>query len=112
MKPKSGKSSKQPQEQPEPLSLDQKLQAAQASADRWNQVAASPSLNLPAALAARQLARSYGAATTLYQKALDNQKAENEPNPELMRVLGIKDSGINPSRLGQQPPSPGGNPPS
>ena len=86
-KPQSPKS----KPQPEPLSLEQKLQQDQASRDRWNQVAASPDLSLPAALAARQLARSYGAAVTLGQKALLNQQAENDQDSQsqLMRLLGI-----------------------
>ena len=54
-------------------------------------MAESPNLSLPAALAARNLARSYRAATVLYGKALQNQQAENDPDSQadLMRALGI-----------------------
>ena len=75
----------------QPLSLDQKLQLAQQSRDQYAELANNPELTLPAALAARNLARSYGAATQLYQKAKDNQAAENDPDSQndLMRALGI-----------------------
>ena len=63
----------------------------------------------PAALAARQLARSYGAAVTLGQKALLNQQAENDPDSQndLMRALGIS-----PLLPDQQTSTASQNPPS
>ena len=97
---------KQPQV---PLSLDQKLLYAQSQRDKYNQVAASPDLPLPAALAARNLARSYGAATLLFQKAQAHEAAENDQDSQnsLMRLLGI--SPLLPDR---PPPSDQETPPS
>lgn len=78
-------------EQNQPLSLEQKLAEDRSNADRWGQVAESPNLSLPAALAARNVARSYRAAVVLSQKALQNQQAENDPEAQnqLMLALGI-----------------------
>jgi len=78
-------------EQNQPLSLEQKLAEDQSNADRWGQVAESSNLSLPAALAARNVARSYRAAVVLSQKALQNQQAENDPEAQnqLMLALGI-----------------------
>ena len=51
------------------MSLQQKLQYAEQQRDKYSRVAASPDLSPPAALAARQLVRSYQAAVTLCEKA-------------------------------------------
>src|ERR1700734_4033000 len=94
-------STKRPKpQQQQPLTLQQKLQYAEQQRDKYSQIAADPSLSLAGALAARQLARSAGAAATLFQKAQANQDAENQPNADLMRVLGIS-----PSLQGQPPNS-------
>jgi hypothetical protein len=74
-----------------PLSLQDKLEAARADLAKWSQIAADPELSLPAALAARNVARSSQAAVTLYEKALLHQQQENDPAAQasLMRLLGI-----------------------
>lgn len=86
--PNSNQDSQQPER---PLSLQEKLQQAQSQQQRFALLAADPSLSLPAALAARSLARSYGAAATLGQKALDYEAQVNDPESQgmLMRALGI-----------------------
>ena len=83
--------SKPKQPQQPPMSLGDKLALAQSQKDRYSRIAADPNLSLQGALAARQLVRGYTAAETLFQKALQNQQAENDPASQslLMRALGI-----------------------
>ena len=102
-----------PQAKPQPQqppSLPAKLAFAQAQKERWSKVAADPNLSLGAALLARQAARSYAAAETLGQKALQNQQAENDPSSQamLMRALGINPllPDQSPNLAPQNPPSP------
>jgi hypothetical protein len=54
-------------------SLSEMLAQAQADAVKWNQIAADPDLSLPAALFARNMARSSQAAVTLGEMALAYQ---------------------------------------
>jgi hypothetical protein len=75
--------SRKPQAQ---LSLQEKLDQARADLAKWSQLAASPNLSPPAALAARNMARSSQAAVTLGEKALAYQQ---ESHQNLARVLGI-----------------------
>lgn len=51
------------------MTLQQKLQYAEQQRDKYSEIAASPHLSLPAALAAQQSVRSYQAAVTLFEKA-------------------------------------------
>jgi hypothetical protein len=56
--------------------LPEKLAAAREQAAKWNQVAAHPSLSPASAAWAKDAARSFGAAATLYQKALAHHQDE------------------------------------
>jgi hypothetical protein len=82
-----------------PPSLPQKLALAQQKAEKYQDLANDPDLSLPAALWARNLARSYRAAALLGQKALayESQKKaaalaeQNTPvngRPEVGAVRG------------------------
>jgi hypothetical protein len=76
-----------PQESPRPKappSLQEKLDQARRDVVKWSRIAADPELSLPAALAARNMARSSQAAVTLYEKALAYQQ---ESNQNLARII-------------------------
>ena len=111
MKPRSPKPSKpgQDSQQDKPLSLQEKTDFAKMQQSRYSQIAATPGLSLPAALAARNLARSYGAAAVLGEKAQAYNQELDDPaaQADLMRTLGIS-----PSRPGPQSNSAPENPPS
>jgi hypothetical protein len=79
------------QQEERPLTLQEKLQEVQAKADHYERLAADPNLSRGAALAARQLAVSFGAAVSLYQKAIEHEEKINDPvaQANLMRSLGI-----------------------
>ena len=62
-----------------PLTLPEKLARAQEEASKWNQVAAHPSLSPTSAAWAKDNARSYAAAASLYQGALDWEAAGRPP---------------------------------
>ena len=103
-KPKSNKHEPQKVE----LSLPQKVEQAQADVEKWNQIAAYPGLSLPAALFARNMARSSQAAVTLGNKALTYQDDSREAlEANLNRTLGISPSlpVMSPSLAPQNPPS-------
>jgi len=74
------------------MSLLEKGQYARTQRDKYNRIATAPSLSPEAAVAARNLARSYAAAVTLYEKAVEYERQVNDPQSqaELMRALGIK----------------------
>ena len=90
--PKSPKQKQQGQPQPEP-SLQDKAALAQASQQKWSQLAADPSLSPQAAQAAKNLARSYAAAQRLGDKALayqsPNADQQAEQDPMLTRLLQL-----------------------
>jgi hypothetical protein len=94
------------------LSLPEKLQQAQAEVQRWNGLAANPDLSLPAALFARNMARSSQAAATLYQKAADYQNSPEKQEQEALQARVARSLGTIPSLPGQQPSSDQDNPPS
>jgi hypothetical protein len=88
-KPKS-----QPQKQQEPQpSLQDKVAQAQASQQKWSQLAADPTLSPQAAQYAKNLARSYAAAQRLGDKALAYQDPSGdqqaEQDPMLTRLLQL-----------------------
>jgi hypothetical protein len=62
-----------------PLSISAKLARARAEQAKWNRIAASPSLSPEAAAWAKDNARSYAAAASLYQGALDWEAAGRPP---------------------------------
>jgi len=74
----------------ESMSLEQKGQYTLAQLDKWTEIAACPNLSSGAALAAKNLARSYAAAVTLYEKALAHQAQTRDRQAALMRMFGIK----------------------
>jgi hypothetical protein len=98
----SSKPSKKEEAQPV-LSLPEKLQLAQSRADHWSQIAADPDLSLPAALFARNAARSYQAAATLGQKALAYQASPEKQEWEALQARLARSLGIIPSLPDQQP---------
>ena len=83
--------SSSPEAKPE-LSLQEKHRDALNKLDHWTRIAAYPELSPAAALFARNAARSYQAAITLYEKALayERQLNDRESQAQLMRTLGIK----------------------
>ena len=102
----SSKPSEKEEAQPV-LGLPEKLEEVQAHAAKWGQLATSPSLSLTAALAARNLQRSWAAAAGLYQKGLGVRAEPEETRTGSAageRVAGSV--GIIPS-LPDQPPSLG-----
>ena len=74
------------------LTLQEKHEDTLNKLDHWAQIAADPDLSPAAALFARNAARSYQAAITLYEKALayERQLNDRESQEQLMRSLGIK----------------------
>jgi len=74
------------------LSLQEKHEDAVNKLDHWTRIAASPNLSPAAALFARNVARSYRAAVTLGEKALEYERQVNdrESQAALTRTLGIK----------------------
>ena len=76
---------------PQEMSLLEKIQSDRTLRDQYNRIAASPKLSPAAAIAARQIARSYAAAVTLGEKALEYERQINDPQSqaESMRALGI-----------------------
>ncbi len=94
------KSAKPKPNAPKPLSLAEKLQQDQAEAQRWNQVANNPDLSLPAALFARNMARSSQAMLELSQKALAYQD-ESQRNQQ-QALAGNLDRALRIARLPQE----------
>jgi hypothetical protein len=76
----------------EEMSLQEKLQDARRKLDYWTRIAADRDLSLPVAQFAQNSARSYQAAVTLGEKALQYERQVNdrESQARLMRSLGIK----------------------
>jgi hypothetical protein len=74
------------------MSLQEKHEDTLNKLDHWTRIAADPDLSPAAALFARNAARSYQAAITLYEKALayERQLNDRESQAQLMRTLGIK----------------------
>ncbi|MFZ2066270.1 MAG: hypothetical protein WAV27_09835 [Xanthobacteraceae bacterium] len=75
----------------ESLTLAAKLEYAQAQHARFAALAKSPNLSAQAAWAAQSLARSYAAAVSLCQGAIEYEAKENDRAAQsaLMRSLGI-----------------------
>ena len=78
-----------------PLSIPEKLAWARAEQAKWNRIAASPNLSAEAAVWAKDNARSYAAAASLYQGALDWEaagrpppKSESDPDSEIGSETG------------------------
>ena len=85
--------------------LQEKLQEAQEQAGKWGSVALSQSLSPLARQAASNLARSWAAAKSLYEKAQDHQPQENETpdnDPLLDQLLRLQPPG---STTSARPPS-------
>ena len=77
-----------PNEQPQ-MSLSEKLALAEQKAAKYQDLANDPDLSLPAALWARNLARSYRAAVLLGQKAKQYQDQNDQAlHRTLARALG------------------------
>jgi hypothetical protein len=76
----------------EQMTLPEKVQDARNKLDYWSRIAADPSLSPAAAQFARNSARSYQAAVTLGEKALQYERQVNdrESQARLMRSLGIE----------------------
>jgi hypothetical protein len=74
------------------MTLQEKVRDARHKLDCWTRIAADPDLSPPAARFARNVARSYQAAATLGEKALQYERQVNdrESQARLMRSLGIK----------------------
>jgi hypothetical protein len=114
-KPQKPKSSGKPAREPEKpvLSLQEKVEQDQADTVKWNQIAAYPGLSQPAALFAKNMARSSQAALTLSQKALAYQagqlpeKEQQEAlDAHLAAVLRLPPSLLEPSPSLQPPANP------
>ena len=102
-------------EQPQPVSLEEKVAQAQRDLAKWSAVAQDPTLSPRAAQAAANLARSSAAALKLGKKALLFQQGMAEdpenPNPDygasdpaLLTLLGLTPSPQN--RTTSSPQSP------
>jgi hypothetical protein len=74
------------------MTLQEKHQDARDKLDHWTRIAAAPNLSPAAAQFARNTVRSYQAAVTLGEKALQYERQVNDPESQaqLMRSLGIK----------------------
>ena len=102
-------------EQPQPVSLEEKVAQAQRDLMKWSAVAADPTLSPQAAQVAANLARSSAAALKLGKKELLFQQGMAEdpesPNPDygasdpaLLMLLGLTPSPQN--RTTSSPQSP------
>jgi hypothetical protein len=116
-KPKPSEPNRKPQllqkqEEWEALSLPERQAYALSQRDKWQRIMNRPELSPQAALAARNLYRSYSAAVRLGEKALEYEARVNDPQAQAanMRALGIKpllqEPSPTPSETQQDSPSP------